>query len=99
MAIDREIVVHNAGIGTEVLLPKAVAEDQHVGMSGLVLIARENAPQQRGHAQSFKEIRTHRAGVNLQGLRDAGQREAAIVIDGHALKNVIVALPVEIVRG
>ena len=95
----RDVMADKVWVRTEVFPPELVTKDNHVRVSRLVFFGGENAAQQRGNSERFKKTGTHGAAIDLQRLRSAGEREAAVVVDRHPLENVVVSLPVEIIRG
>src|ERR1700687_4700278 len=72
LAIQFDVVAHNSGIRSEMLLPEAMAEHDDVGTAGLIFFGSKRATQHGLNAQSRKETRRRRTRIYLLRLVTTG---------------------------
>src|ERR1700693_4455106 len=75
LAVQFDIVAHNSGIRSEMLLPEAMAEHDNIGPAGLIFFGSKPTAQHGLNSQSREETRCRRARIDLLRLVTARSRE------------------------
>ncbi len=98
LAVHINVLVHDGRIRSEMLLPQAMAEHHNIGASRLIFFRRKHTPQLRLNSHGREETGCRRAGIKLLRRRAAGQSEPVVGVHRHPFEDVVLPLPVEIIR-
>src|SRR5579859_4093457 len=79
-------------------LPEAIAQYHDVGAPGLLFLRQERAAEHWLNRQGLEESRRNRARIYLLSLAGTGEGKASVGVDRHLLEDMILVLPVEIIR-
>src|SRR6185312_929141 len=88
---------YNLRVRSQVLLPESITQNDDIRASRLVFISGDDGPKNRLHPERLEKCARHRTTVHLLGPIAPGQRKAAIAINRHLVKDMVLLLPVEII--
>ena len=94
LPVQRERATDDIRRRAEMGPPESIAENHDTRPSGGILLREKHAPQRGSGAHDLEKVRSHRS--RKEGFRFAAfcQRELPEPVDGHALEQLRVALPV-----
>ena len=97
LAVGDEVAPDRSGVRAETRLPEFFREDRHA-MAGLVVAGCEEPSGERAYAEDGEEVGRDVRRRDRFRLSRTGQRHAVGGQDRHLLEDVVLRLPVEVVR-
>ncbi len=96
-AIKKDAAADDIAIGSEMVAPEIVAEQDDVTLAGAVFVRCERTAQQWLDTEQRKKIRSDRRGLNSFGTLFSADVEGPESVSGHVFERGTLAPPVEVV--
>src|SRR4029077_14972665 len=94
LPIKNDVPANDCRIGSEVIAPKRIAEDDDVTLTRTVIVGRKTPAENRTYPQYRKEVRSTRRGQNRFWPFLAPDIQSRAAISCQRFKGVVLALPV-----